>query len=129
MSYDAPPPPPPGDNPPGGYPPPPPGSYPPAGGYGEYAAAPKDNTKAMVSMILGIVGVTICCGSLILSVVAVVLSILATKEIAGSGGVQGGETKARVGLITGIIGIVFGVIWGILLIAGVVNFSGTSTSP
>ena len=104
--------------------PPPPGYYPPnaPGGYGP----PQSNKKAMWSMILGIISL-LCCG-IITGPVAIFLSSAAKKEIAASGGVQGGAGQAKAGLILGIIGIVGWLAYIVLVLStGGFEFS-TSTS-
>ena len=91
----------------GGYPPPPPPPPPPPGPPpgvpGGAAAVPQQNQKAMISMILGIVGLC-CCG--LIGIVAIVLSLQAKKEIEQSGGQQSGAGMAQAGLILGIIAVV-----------------------
>jgi len=67
------------------------------------AAAPASNTMALVSLIAGIVGLTIF--PLIGSVVAVITGPMARKEIAASAGAQGGDGMARAGIILGWVGI------------------------
>jgi hypothetical protein len=104
----------------GSYPPPPPGGYPPPapGGYG---APPQQNKKALWSMILGIIGL-VCCG-FITGIPALILSNQAKSEIRASGGAQTGQGMATAGFVMGIISIVFGVIYVILLVTGVLDFS------
>jgi hypothetical protein len=89
--------------PPAGSVPPPPGYQPPPapGGYG---AAPEQNKKALWSMILGIVGL-VCCG-IFAGIPALILSSLAKKEIAASGGQQTGSGMATAGLVLGILSVV-----------------------
>ena len=81
------------DNPP---PPPPPQYGAPVPG----VPAAGTNSKAIWSLVCGIVGL-VCCG--ILSIVAVVLGMSARKEIAAKG--QGGGGLATAGLVLGYIGI------------------------
>ena len=99
-------------------PPPPPPSY---GAPMPGAAASGTNTKAVWSLVLGIVGL-ICCG--ILSIVALVLGLSARKEIDASG--QGGRGLATAGIVLGAIGIFWLVISIILAATGhyYVNFNG-----
>ena len=110
MSY---PPPPPGDNqpPPGG------GGYPPPPGAGGYAQ-PQSNKKALWSMILGIVGVVLCCAGILFGVPALILGNMAKKEIAASGGAQTGAGMAKAGVILGIIAIVIFALYWLLWILG-----------
>jgi putative exporter of polyketide antibiotics len=95
-------------------PPPPPGAE---GGYGY--AAPKTNQKAIWSLVLGILGL-ICCG-IFAGIPAIFLGNSAKKEIAASGGAQGGAGMAQAGFIIGIIATVLGVLGVILLATGVVT--------
>ena len=67
------------------------------------AAIPATNTMAIVSLIAGIVGLTIF--PLIGSIVAVITGPMARKEIAASVGAQGGDGMARAGVILGWVGI------------------------
>ena len=71
-------------------------------------AAPATNTMALVSLIAGIVGLTII--PLVGSIVAVITGPMARKEIAASAGAQGGDTMARAGIILGWVGIGFSVL-------------------
>lgn len=122
-SYGSPPPPPPGGG--GGYGPPPGGGYgAPGPGYG--GAQPQGNSvMAIISLVTGILGV-LCCGSWIFAIAAIVLGVLARKEIAESGGAKSGAGMAMAGLILGAVGIVISVIWTILWITtGSFNFYTT----
>ncbi|MCW2800372.1 MAG: hypothetical protein JWQ70_1844 [Aeromicrobium sp.] len=65
-------------------------------------------------MILGIVSI-VCCG-IFAGIPALILSSQATKEIAASGGQQGGSGMATAGKILGIVSIAFSVI-GIIIVA------------
>ncbi|MFY9615619.1 MAG: DUF4190 domain-containing protein [Candidatus Dormiibacterota bacterium] len=106
----APPPPPPPPPPSGGMPPPPP-SYQPSGA--TTAPVVQQNSKALISMILGIgsIVLTCTCLGLILGPIAVFLSRGAKSEISASGGAQGGDGLATAGMITGIIGAVLSLLW------------------
>lgn len=85
--------------------------------YQQPPVAPVSNTKAIISMICGILGVTCCCGSFVPAIVAIVLALLDRKD-------RGGQFSgmAIAGLVCGIIGILFGVaylvIYFIFLAAG-----------
>jgi hypothetical protein len=100
--------------PPGyGQQPPPYGQQPPPGyGYG-YRPPPVTNGKAVASMILGIVSIIFCYLGLLIGPVAIVMSVLASKDInAQPPGVAGGKGMATAGLVTGIIGTV---VWGAIV--------------
>lgn len=90
-------------------PPPPPPGPPMVPGAGGAAAVPQQNQKALISMILGIVGL-VCCG-LVAGVGAIILSVMAKKEIEASGGQQTGASMATAGMILGIIGIALSIVW------------------
>jgi Domain of unknown function (DUF4190) len=102
VSYSEPPPPP-------QYGAPPPGAVP-AG----------NNTKALWSLITGIVGL-LCCG--IVGIVAIILGRSAQAEIAQTG--QGGAGMAKAGFILGIIAVAFMILQIILFATGAVDFDGT----
>ena len=84
--------------------------------------AAKTNTLSIVALIAGIAGLTFV--PFLSSIVAVVTGHMARKEIRRTG--EQGDGMAVAGLITGYIGIGFGVLVAILLIAffGVVLASG-----
>lgn len=71
---------------------------------------------AIISLITGILGV-LCCGSWIFAIAAIILGVLARKEIAESGGTKSGAGMAMAGLILGGVGIVISIIWTILWIS------------
>ncbi|GAB3660908.1 hypothetical protein GCM10027596_20310 [Nocardioides korecus] len=114
-------------------PPPPGGGYGGPGGYGGggYGAVPQGtNKKAIWALVLGILGL-VCCG-FFAGIPAIVLGRSAQREIDASGGAQSGRGMATAGFILGIIGVVWGVIYLILVVTGVINFNFSSsgtTSP
>jgi hypothetical protein len=77
----------------------------PAYGYG-YQQQPRSSGKAVASMIVGIVSIVFCYVGVVIGPVAIVLAVLAKKDIKQSNGTQSGEGMATAGLITGIIGTV-----------------------
>ncbi|MET0928950.1 MAG: DUF4190 domain-containing protein [Aeromicrobium sp.] len=116
----APPPPGYGQAPPGyGQAPPAYGQVPPPGygqaphgyGYG-YQGPPKTNGKAIAALVLGILSIVFCYLGVLIGPVAIVLSVMASREIAAQPpGTAGGKGMATAGLVTGIIGTL---IWGVL---------------
>lgn len=102
--------------PPFGSPPNTPFAAPPPGGPG---ARGPTNSKAIASLVLGIVG---CCTvwiyglGIILGIVGLVLGIIANKEIKASG--QAGSGMAVAGIVLGSIAIAAGIL--LLAFAGVV---------
>jgi hypothetical protein len=90
-------------------------------GYGAPAyGAPQSSTKAVLSLVIGIVSLPLgfCCAFFgLVGIAAIVLSRSAQGEIAASGGALTGDGMARSGFVLGIIGCVFGVILTIVNIA------------
>ncbi|GAA1874544.1 DUF4190 domain-containing protein [Lapillicoccus jejuensis] len=118
-------------------PPPAPGSYgaaptygqpspygqtppPPYGGANPYGVPAANNTKAIVSLVLGIVGILLCG---LLGPVALILGRQAKSEIAVSNGAQKGAGMAQAGFILGIVATVFLVIQ-IIYVASVYSGRG-----
>ncbi|MGN6577309.1 MAG: DUF4190 domain-containing protein [Nocardioides sp.] len=156
MSYTPPPPPPeggseetPGSAPPPpqyGAPPPPPPGYgsgesgyggsgyggpgQPVPGYGgpAYGGPPRNSSKAVAALVIGIVSPLLgfCCAIIgLVGIVAVVLGRSAQKEIALSMGALTGDGMAKAGVILGIIGSVIGVLMTILNVILLMNGDGT----
>ena len=67
--------------------------------------APRTNTSAIVSLVLGVLAITSC--GFFLGIPAILVARKARREIAESGGVEGGQGLARAGQITGWIGSLF----------------------
>lgn len=119
---------PPSDQPPG-QPPyggtPPPGGQPPGGqpyGAGGYGGGQEQKTSvlAIISLVTGILGIP-CCGCFIFSLAALILGYLGRKEINESGGLKKGGGMAMAGLILGAVGIVFAILYWILIAAGSID--------
>jgi hypothetical protein len=85
-----------------------------------YEPSVPNSTMAIVSLIAGILGLTFL--PLIGSIVAIFAGSSAQKEIEDSGGMIGGEGLAKVGIITGWVGIGFGVL-GCCIAVVVILFS------
>jgi hypothetical protein len=108
----------------GGYGPPPGGGYNYGPGYG--AVPSGTNTKAVWSLVLGILGL-VCCG-FVAGIPAIILGRMAQGEVDRTG--QQGRGLATAGFILGIVACVFGVLSTILFVSGVLTFpTSTSTSP
>lgn len=104
MSYGTPPPP----------PPPPYGSAP--QGSGE----PQRSTLSLIALITGIVGVIPCCwGFVVVSIAAIVLGYLGLNET--KTGAKTGKGMAKAGLILGIVGVLLGVLYWILVATGAID--------
>lgn len=78
--------------------------YEPSGG----AQAPPTSNMAIISLVAGILGLSLF--PFIGSIVAVITSQMARREINESAGTMGGEGLATAGLVLGWIGIVLGVL-------------------
>lgn len=73
-------------------------------------AAGPNKTLAIVSLVAGILGVTICCGGLLPSLVAIITGFMARGKANSSPDEYGGAGLALGGIITGAIGLVGGVV-------------------
>lgn len=82
----------------------------------EPVAEEKGTAMGLISMILGIASIVVCCSGFPFAVAAIVLALIERSKL--------GETskKGKVGLILGIIGAVIGVIVYILAFIG--GFAG-----
>lgn len=86
--------------------------------YGSVPTGPPNSSMAIVSLIAGILGLTLF--PVVGSIVAVITGPMAKKEIAASAGTLGGERLATAGMIMGWIGIallMLGLCLGIFLLA------------
>lgn len=69
-------------------------------------------------MICGLAGLLLCF-MIVPSVVAVVLGVVAVRQIRSAGGAIGGVAAARVGMVTGIVGVIAGTAFLVAAFAGV----------
>jgi hypothetical protein len=90
------------------------GQQPQPGGY----VVPTSNGKATASLVCGIVGLVFC--PIIFSIAALVLGYQARGEIDASQGRQHNRGSATAGIITGWIGIAFGILLLVLIAVGVI---------
>ncbi len=74
-------------------------------------AAGQSKTLAVVSMILGILGLTLCCGSVLPSLIAIITGFMARSKAANDPVAYGGGSLAMIGLITGVLGVVASLAW------------------
>ena len=102
-----------GQQPPG-YPPQPPGA---PGGYG---SPQKTSPLAIVSLVLGIVGVP-CCGFFVFGIAAAVTGFLARKQIDESQGALKGSGMAMAGVVLGVVAIVFAIVYYILIFSDIIE--------
>lgn len=90
-------------------------STPPAGVQGQ------NKTLAIVSLVAGILGVTICCGGLVPSLVALITGFMARGKANSNPEEFGGAGLAMGGIITGVIGLIGGIVvlvfWGLGMMA------------
>lgn len=84
------------------------------------------SSKAVTSLVLGIVGIFIC--PLICSVLAMVIGRQAKEEIARSMGTVGGYSLANAGYILGVIGLViYGLFLAFYIVIFIIAASSSST--
>ena len=69
------------------------------------ASAGQNQTLAIVSLIAGILGLTICCGGFIPNILAIVLGFMAKSKAANDPANYGGAGLAMGGIITGFLGL------------------------
>ena len=92
--------------------------WPPHGPPPGYAAVPVTNGKATASMITGVSTLVLswCCGLGLVGLVAVFLGLRARTEIRLSGGAQSGDGLAIVGIVTGVIAALVGLLTLVLVV-------------
>jgi hypothetical protein len=73
------------------------------------AGAAQNKTLAIVSLVLGILGMTICCGSLLPSLGALITGFMARGKANTDPGNYGGAGLALGGIITGVIGLLLSI--------------------
>ncbi len=107
-----------------------PPSYPPQppGGYGNYGQPVQTSPLAIVSLVLGIVGL-LCCTFFVLGIAAAVTGFIARKQINESQGRQKGSGMALAGLILGVVSVLLALAYWALVITGVLtgNFNFETT--
>ncbi|HMM81490.1 MAG TPA: DUF4190 domain-containing protein [Pyrinomonadaceae bacterium] len=81
------------------------------------AAGGQSKTLAIVSMILGILGFTLCCGTVLPSFVAIILGFMARGKASSDPAHYGGSGMAMVGLITGIVGLLLSIAYLVFMFA------------
>ncbi|MEJ7625158.1 MAG: DUF4190 domain-containing protein [Pyrinomonadaceae bacterium] len=69
-----------------------------------------NKTLAIVSLVLGILGLTICCGTILPSIAALVTGFMARSKSMQNPNEYGGQGLAMAGIITGALGLVGSVI-------------------
>jgi hypothetical protein len=74
------------------------------------APAGQNKTLAIVSLVSGILGLTICCGWFLPSLLGVILGFMARSKANQNPAEYGGGGLATAGLITGALGIVGGIV-------------------
>ncbi|MFA5709342.1 DUF4190 domain-containing protein [Mycolicibacterium sp.] len=88
-----------------------------------YPAAQRNNTMALTSLVLGIVGM-LCCGA-VLGIPAVITGVMAKRQIADSGGAQSGDGQALWGIILGAVSSAFTVLAFIIWVVVLANSPDT----
>jgi len=80
------------------------------------AAGGQNKTLAIISLVAGILGLTICCGWFLPSLLGVVLGFMAKGKANQNPGEYGGAGLATGGIITGALGIIGGIVAWILYV-------------
>jgi thiol-disulfide isomerase/thioredoxin len=88
---------------------------------------PPTDTKATISLILGIFSMV--CMGFVAGVPAIVLGVLARRDSERSGGMVGGSGVALAGIITGAVGSFIGLVWVGLFVGGIVTGILESAHP
>ncbi len=99
--------------------------YPPAHAQAYAGQTPRTSGKAIAVMVLGIVSIPLLCvcfTGVITAIVGLAMSPSANRDITSSGGMVGGSTQVKTGVILSIIALVLAV----LLIVWAVTHPGTS---
>lgn len=78
--------------------------------------AGQNKTLAIISLVCGILGLTLCCGSFIVSLAALILGFMAKGKASSNPAQYGGAGLALGGIISGALGLVGGVIVWIIYI-------------
>lgn len=78
--------------------------------FGQSAPAGQNSTLAIVSLVLGILGLTVCCGTFIVPLAAVITGFMARGKANNDPSQYGGAGLAMGGLITGVLGLLGGII-------------------
>lgn len=84
------------------------------------APAAQNKTLAIVSLVVGILGLTICCGGVIPNIVAIVLGFMARGKAKSNPSEYGGAGLAAGGIVTGVLGLLL----SLLLLIFFVFFNG-----
>jgi hypothetical protein len=87
-------------------------------GYG-YPAPRQTNGKAVASMVVGIVSIVSCYLGVLVGPVAIVLAVMAKKDLKANPETQTGAGMATAGLITGIVGAVLWLAVDALIVVGI----------
>ncbi|NOT48570.1 MAG: DUF4190 domain-containing protein [Acidobacteria bacterium] len=75
----------------------------------------QNKTLAIVSLVAGILGVTICCGTIVPSLVAIITGFMARGKASSDPSAYGGGGLALGGLITGVLGLLGGIAYLIFI--------------
>lgn len=92
---------------------------PPAGAGGQ------NKTLAIVSLVIGIVSILCCSGFFLPGLAAIVTGVMARGKASGNPAEYGGAGLALGGIITGVISIIFGAIYWLLVFLQIVAMPGS----
>jgi hypothetical protein len=92
------------------------------GGYGQppYGQSRQTSPLAIVSLVLGILGLP-CCMFFVLGIAAVVTGLIGRKQIRESQGRLKGDGMALAGIVLGVVAVMFALVYYILMATGVVE--------
>ena len=83
--------------------------------YQNSAPAGQNQTLAIVSLVLGILGL-LCCGLFVPSLAALVTGFMARGKANSNPSMYGGSTLAMIGIITGALGVLGGLGYWIFIL-------------
>jgi hypothetical protein len=81
-------------------------------------ASGQNKTLAIISLVTGILGITICCGGILPSVAAIITGIMARSKASQNPTEFGGTGMAMAGIITGVLGLLSGIVVLIFWVLG-----------
>lgn len=97
-----------------------PGPYGPGYGYAPPRPAAPTSGKAVAALVLGIFSIVLCYLGVLVGPAAIVLGVMAKRDVKARPGALGGESMATAGLVTGIIGTA---VWGVVIVLMIIGLT------
>jgi hypothetical protein len=97
-------------------------------GYPNPWQARAQSGKAVASLILGICSI-MCCGGILTGLPAVVLGIMGRKDVQKSDGAMDGSGLAVAGIVTGLIGSLGSIAYGVIYVSALFMTSSATPTP